>query len=243
MLIQHFCRCEPFVVAIKQRSPRTVHCQWRFEKAGDLISLGKEQQTKEKEKNKIKWLGFILYLAHIWNVTTAHQNAPDSSQRPAQIVVCISGFQQFRPPLRSPPKPRETLAPRTWTRRARRAAMAKNRNKKNKAKRSGSVAAMDTSEGGPATSAAGDAPQRNFPFEFLLFFGCFCVRLFRLLRWFGSRFFFFAWQQWIRPRENSHCRLPRRSVRSTSKLKYCSAAITIMIIYVCIEACSVNLYE
>ncbi|XP_066395031.1 uncharacterized protein [Miscanthus floridulus] len=37
--------------------------------------------------------------------------------------------------------------------------MAKNRNKKNKAKKSGGVAAMDTSEGGPATSTAADAPQ------------------------------------------------------------------------------------
>ncbi|EER97378.1 hypothetical protein BDA96_02G355600 [Sorghum bicolor] len=37
--------------------------------------------------------------------------------------------------------------------------MAKNRNKKNKAKKSGGAAAMDTSEGGPATSTATDAPQ------------------------------------------------------------------------------------
>ncbi|CAD6223490.1 unnamed protein product [Miscanthus lutarioriparius] len=37
--------------------------------------------------------------------------------------------------------------------------MAKNRNKKNKAKKSGGVAAMDISEGGPATSTATDAPQ------------------------------------------------------------------------------------
>ncbi|WVZ66352.1 hypothetical protein U9M48_015588 [Paspalum notatum var. saurae] len=36
--------------------------------------------------------------------------------------------------------------------------MAKNRNKKNKAKKSGGATAMDTSAGGPATSAA-DAPQ------------------------------------------------------------------------------------
>ncbi|XP_023157304.1 uncharacterized protein [Zea mays] len=36
--------------------------------------------------------------------------------------------------------------------------MAKNRNKKNRAK-SGGLAAMDTSEGGPATSTAADVPQ------------------------------------------------------------------------------------
>lgn len=48
--------------------------------------------------------------------------------------------------------------------------MAKNRNKKNSAKKSGGIAAMDTSEGGPATSTATDAPQRNFPLKFILFF-------------------------------------------------------------------------
>lgn len=112
-----------------------------------------------------------MYLAQIWNVTTAHQNAPDSSQLPAQIVVCISSFQHFRPPRSLPPKPRETLAPRTWTSRARRAAMAKNRNKKNKAKKSGGVTAMDTSEGGPATSTTADAPQRNFPLSISFIFG------------------------------------------------------------------------
>ncbi|XP_008647372.1 uncharacterized protein [Zea mays] len=36
--------------------------------------------------------------------------------------------------------------------------MAKNRNKKNRAK-SGGLATMDTSEGGPATSTAADVPQ------------------------------------------------------------------------------------
>ncbi|KAL5662779.1 hypothetical protein ACJX0J_029904, partial [Zea mays] len=59
-------------------------------------------------------------------------------------------------PRSAPPKPRETLG--TRTRRARRAAMAKNRNKKNRAK-SGGLATMDTSEGGPATSTAADVPQ------------------------------------------------------------------------------------
>ena len=122
-----------------------------------------------------------MFLAQIWNVTTAHQNAPDSSQLPAQTVVCISQLPTLPTSvITTKPKPRETLAPRAWTSRGRRAAMAKNRNKKNKAKKSGGVAAMDTSEGGPATSTATDAPQRNFPCQFLLFLGCFCVRLFWL---------------------------------------------------------------
>ena len=48
--------------------------------------------------------------------------------------------------------------------------MAKNRNKKNKAKKGGGgVATMDTSEGGPVASTPAEAPQRNPPpFSFLL---------------------------------------------------------------------------
>jgi hypothetical protein len=52
--------------------------------------------------------------------------------------------------------------------------MAKGRNKKNRAKNGGGAAAMDTSEGAPATSAAAEAPERNF---YLLCFGsviCWC---------------------------------------------------------------------
>ena len=57
--------------------------------------------------------------------------------------------------------------------------MAKNRNKKNKAKKSGGVAAMDTSEGGPATSTAADAPQRNSPLSFSFnFWGVFVFAYF-----------------------------------------------------------------
>jgi hypothetical protein len=53
--------------------------------------------------------------------------------------------------------------------------MAKNRNKKNKAKKgAGGVAAMDTSEGGPVASTAAAAPQRNLPpFSALLIGVCF----------------------------------------------------------------------
>jgi hypothetical protein len=40
--------------------------------------------------------------------------------------------------------------------------MAKGRNKKNRAKNGGGAAAMDTSEGAPATSTAAEAPERNF---------------------------------------------------------------------------------
>jgi hypothetical protein len=40
--------------------------------------------------------------------------------------------------------------------------MAKGSKKKNKAKNGGGAAAMDTSEGAPATSTAAEAPERNF---------------------------------------------------------------------------------
>jgi hypothetical protein len=40
--------------------------------------------------------------------------------------------------------------------------MAKGRNKKNRAKNGEGAAAMDTSEGAPATSTAAEAPERNF---------------------------------------------------------------------------------
>jgi hypothetical protein len=114
-------------------------------------------------------------------------------------------------------KPRETLG--TRARRARRAAMAKNRNKKNRAK-SGGLAAMDTSEGGPATSTAADVPQRTFPLPIsFISYGCFlCSPPFGLYDGSVHDFLFFVWQQWTRPRESSHRRPQRRSVRSTSKL-------------------------
>ncbi|NP_001131870.1 uncharacterized protein LOC100193249 [Zea mays] len=78
--------------------------------------------------------------------------------------------------------------------------MAKNRNKKNRAK-SGGLATMDTSEGGPATSTAADVPQ---------------------------------------PMDTSEGKQPssppRRSVRSTSKLKvlHCSNCYYFYI-YICVH--------
>lgn len=158
-----------------------------------------------------------MYLAHIRNVTTAHQNGPSPNCR---VYFRLPGsIQHFpRPRGQHHRKPRETLG--TRTRRARRAAMAKNRNKKNRAK-SGGLAAMDTSEGGPATSTAADVPQRTSPLSFSFIF----VRVFFLCSppfgfYDGSvhGFLFFAWQQWTRPRESNHRRPQRRSVRSTSKL-------------------------
>jgi hypothetical protein len=69
--------------------------------------------------------------------------------------------------------------------------MAKNRNKKNRAK-SGGLAAMDISEGGPATSTAADVPQRTSPLSFSFIFVrvfFFVFAAFWLLRWLGSGFF------------------------------------------------------
>lgn len=152
----------------------------------------------------------------MWNVATAHQNGPSPNCR---VYVRLPGSIQHFPHPRGQHhrKPRETLG--TRTRKTRRAAMAKNRNK-NRAK-SGGLAAMDTTEGGPATSTAADVPQRTPLFRFLLFlFGCFflCSPPFGFYDGSVHGFLFFAWQQWIRPRESSHRRPPRRSVRSTSKL-------------------------
>jgi hypothetical protein len=48
--------------------------------------------------------------------------------------------------------------------------MAKGSKKKNKAKNGGGAAAMDTSEGAPATSTAAEAPERNFVPLCLFFF-------------------------------------------------------------------------
>jgi hypothetical protein len=83
--------------------------------------------------------------------------------------------------------------------------MAKNRNKKNRAK-SGGLAAMDTSEGGPATSTAADVPQRTFPLSIsFISYGCFlCSPPFGFYDVSVHDILFFVWQQWIRPRESSH---------------------------------------
>ena len=98
------------------------------------------------------------------------------------------------------------------------AAMAKNRNKKNKAKKGGGgVAAMDTSEGGPVASTPAEAPERKFPpfrFSFRRFqwFICFLMKESLV-----SCLFLIAVQPWIRPRGSSHRRHRRCSVPSTSK--------------------------
>jgi hypothetical protein len=80
--------------------------------------------------------------------------------------------------------------------------MAKNRNKKNRAK-SGGLAAMDISEGGPATSTAADVPQRTSPLSFSFIFVrvfFFCVR--RLLASTMARFRVFC----SLPGSNGHVR-------------------------------------
>jgi hypothetical protein len=97
--------------------------------------------------------------------------------------------------------------------------MAKGSKKKNKAKNGGGAAAMDTSEGAPATSTAAEAPERNFVplclfflISDLLVFHSLMTRIFR-------SFFSPLLQRWIRPRGSSSRRHPLRSVRSTGERK------------------------